>query len=66
MKTATQAETKDAKKPDQVSTARETLEAALKALERGDKQAALAAFADDAVLFDPHYPVPATSTPTMY
>jgi ketosteroid isomerase-like protein len=29
-----------------------------KALGRGDKEAVMAAFADDAVLFDPHYPRP--------
>lgn len=34
------------------------MDGVFKALGRGDKEAALAAFADDAVLFDPHYPKP--------
>jgi len=39
-------------------TARELMEALFDALIRGDKEASIAAFADDAVLFDPHYPEP--------
>ena len=56
-KTATQA-VETGKKSGQGGTAREIMEATFKALERGDKEATIAAFADDAVLFDPHYPVP--------
>jgi ketosteroid isomerase-like protein len=36
----------------------ELMEGMFKALGRGDREAVLAAFADDAVLFDPHYPRP--------
>lgn len=45
-------------KPESSGTAKEITEAAFKALERGDKEATIAAFADNAVLFDPHYPEP--------
>lgn len=36
----------------------ELMDGMFKALGRGDRDAVLAAFADDAVLFDPHYPQP--------
>lgn len=36
----------------------ELMDGMFKALGRGDKEAVLAAFAGDAVLFDPHYPQP--------
>lgn len=41
-----------------MATARELLETVFKALEKNDKATTMACFADDAVLFDPHYPVP--------
>lgn len=37
----------------------EITDALFRALGRGDKEASVAAFADDAVIFDPHYPKPA-------
>lgn len=45
-------------KPASGGSARQIMEAAFEALIRGDKQATIDAFADDAVLRDPHYPVP--------
>jgi ketosteroid isomerase-like protein len=41
-----------------MTTAHELLEATFRALERSDKAAVMALIADDAVFFDPHYPVP--------
>ncbi|MEC9343739.1 MAG: nuclear transport factor 2 family protein [Pseudomonadota bacterium] len=65
-KTARTTSSKDASKPRAAAkakpgsggSAREIMEAAFDALIRGDKQATIDAFADDAVLCDPHYPVP--------
>jgi len=39
-------------------TAYGLIDGVFKALGRGDKEAAIAAFADDASIFDPHYPQP--------
>ncbi|MDP3896886.1 MAG: nuclear transport factor 2 family protein [Mesorhizobium sp.] len=41
-----------------MAQARDILERTFRALEARDKAAALAAFAPDALLFDPHYPQP--------
>lgn len=49
---------KKASRTSSGGTARELMEALFDALIRGDKEASIAAFADDAVLFDPHYPEP--------
>ncbi|MEM9105242.1 MAG: nuclear transport factor 2 family protein [Pseudomonadota bacterium] len=46
------------RKPASGDSAKAVMEATFKALERGDKEATIAAFAEDAVVFDPHYPEP--------